>query len=94
MNVEYGQEECSHIQHSGMAHCPGLTAREQKFAETCRSVGFSFVGGREQFHDTTIAEQTREIFDNAAKYNHPIPDYLGPRSKGRPLSEMKAEIVN
>ena len=93
MPCNYGEEECDHINHVGMRHCPGLTKAQKATAEKIRSVGLQFSYGREQFHGSTLREQEREIFANAKKYGHKTPDYQGPRSKGRAYSEMKAEIV-
>lgn len=93
MMVEYGAEECDHIQHSGLAQCPGLSPSESAFAEKVRSVGLQFTAGRDQFHGRTLREQEREIMSNAKKYGHEQPEYMGPRSKGRPLAELKSEIV-
>lgn len=76
-----------------MRRCPGLTEAEIAFGEKIHSIGFSYAGGREQFHGTTIKEQEREIFAKAKQYGNEPPEYLGPRSKGRSLSSMKAELV-
>lgn len=91
--VDYGDEECDHINHVGLARCPGLTAAEKATAEHIRSVGLQFSAGREAFHGRTIAEQTREVFDNAKRYGNPEPEYMGPRSARRSLASMKAELI-
>lgn len=91
--VDYGDEECDHISHVGLARCPGLTAAETATAEKIRSVGLQFSYGREAFHGATLREQEREIHANAKRYNNSEPQYMGPRSKGRSLASMKAEIV-
>lgn len=92
-NCEYGQESCDHIQHSGLAECPGLSPSEAAFAEKVHSVGLQFTAGREQFHGRTIKEQEREIFAKAKQYGNPPPEYVGPRSKGRSLASMKSELI-
>lgn len=57
-----------------------------------RSKGLGFgTAGRHEFHNSTIAERTREIFANAKKYGNEPPEYVGPRSKMRPYSELAAE---
>ena len=86
-------DPCDHIQHCGLLTCPGLTAEERERGERIRSVGFSYVGGREAFHGKfgTIKEQQQEIRDNAERYGNEPPEYLGPSSKMRPYSELAAE---
>lgn len=84
-------DPCDHIQHHGMLKCPGLTPEEVAYGEKVKSVGLQFTAGREQFHGRTLREQEREIFANAKKYNNEPPEYVGPRSKMRPYSELAAE---
>jgi hypothetical protein len=90
---EYG-DPCDHIQHHGLRRCPGLTAKERAFGEKVHSVGIHFAHGRDVFHGDygTTKEQEREIFANAKKYGNEPPEYIGPQSKSRPLSELKAEL--
>lgn len=60
--------------------------------EVLRSKGITFgTAGREQWHNTTLGEQQREIFANAKKYGNEPPEYMGPRSKMRPYKELAAE---
>jgi hypothetical protein len=61
-----------------------------------RSKGFSFgTAGRAQFHGDrgTLKEQTDEIMANAKRYGNEPPEYMGPRSKSRPMSELKQELA-
>ena len=69
------------------------TYEEVERGERIRSVGFSYVGGREAFHGAfgTIKEQQDEIRANAERYGNEPPEYLGPSSKMRPYSELAAE---
>lgn len=59
-----------------------------------RSKGITFgTAGRADFHGDqgTIRERTDELFANAKKYGNEPPEYVGPRSKMRPYSELAAE---
>jgi len=86
-------DPCDHIQHHGMLKCPGLTQRELEFGEKVKSVGLQFTAGRSDFHgdEGTLRERQAEIMANAKKYGNEPPEYVGPRSKMRPYSELAAE---
>lgn len=79
---------CSHNEWAGVDYpCPDCDPTPND--PVLRSKGFTFAGGKEQWHNAdSIAKQTKEMFENAKRYGNEPPEPVNGYASGGPGASL------